>query len=534
VKQGRRQAGFVPADLPVSDYAAKWTTAEAFVVRTVDAVLRNLGAPPMQEGEASPEAIIAATGIAPGYAGLVGRWLRRLRETTALSDAEKQALAGARGNREALTAASAAFDRAFADNPQLHAYIRHCAGLVADVLTGKVSPLETLFPGGDFVMAEELYAHSATMRYVNALAAETVRAFAGHGSGGSALRILEVGAGTGGTTGAILQSLRADAVEYYFTDTSDAFLARARSRFAHYPFLRFGRLDVEGDFAQAGFPEGSVNAIVGANVVHATKDVRACLRSLRTALAPGGMLVLVESTTDFAWFDITTWLIEGWRAFDDGIRNASPLLTAGAWSSVLHESGFDAVECLPGEGSPAAVLGQHVIIARAPGHGVARPVSMPSMADAETPRAPESLSPTSEFLASLRRVFPADRQELMVGFVRERVMKTLGLDEAHRPDRHGRLMSMGVDSLMAVQLRNLLGRDLGLGKSVTATLIYDYPSIEDIARHLLSLLDLGREKEPVPPAPSGPSQGEAEMATLSDEEVEQMLRNKLDGKQRTD
>ncbi len=62
-------------------------------------------------------------------------------------------------------------ERSFADNLPLLAYFRHCTDLAGDVLTGRESPLETLFPGGSFELAQALYEQSTTMRYVNGLAA---------------------------------------------------------------------------------------------------------------------------------------------------------------------------------------------------------------------------------------------------------------------------------------------------------------------------------------------------------------------------
>src|SRR5690606_39702539 len=42
------------------------------------------------------------------------------------------------------------------DQPLLD-YVRHCGSLVKDVLSGRVSALETLFPGGSFDVAVRLY-----------------------------------------------------------------------------------------------------------------------------------------------------------------------------------------------------------------------------------------------------------------------------------------------------------------------------------------------------------------------------------------
>ena len=98
--------------------------------------------------------------------------------------------------------------------------------------------------------------------------------------------------------------------------------------------------------------------------MHASTNLRLALRRVRDLLAPGGVLVLIESTTHLTWFDMTTGLIEGWQHFTDDLRADNPLLPADAWIKALNEAGFEAAEAWPGAGSTADALGQHVIVAR--------------------------------------------------------------------------------------------------------------------------------------------------------------------------
>jgi hypothetical protein len=86
---------------------------------------------------------------------------------------------------------------------------------------------------------------------------------------------------------------------------------------------------------------------------------------------------------------------------------------------------------------------------------------------------------------------------------------------------------------MAVELRNVLREGLGLAEKLPATLVFDHPTIAAIATFLLGRLDAGPAAEPgdpVPaPAPSTPASilGEADVAGLSDDEVEAMLLRRL-------
>ena len=69
-------------------------------------------------------------------------------------------------------------------------------------------------------------------------------------------------------------------------------------------------------------------------------------------------------------------------------------------------------------------------------------------------------------------------------FVREQSAHVLG---ARRPARSATalpLSELGLDSLMAVELRNLLGAALGSGRPLPATLVFDYPTVDAIAGYL--------------------------------------------------
>ena len=91
------------------------------------------------------------------------------------------------------------------------------------------------------------------MRYVNGLAAEAVASFCDTIPTGRPVRVLEVGAGTGATTSALLPVLPPDRSRYWFTDVSDFFFDRARERFAGEATMTFCMLDLDQDLRAQGF-----------------------------------------------------------------------------------------------------------------------------------------------------------------------------------------------------------------------------------------------------------------------------------------
>ncbi len=485
-----RQAGRGPLDIDLSGYAAKWECLERLTVTHAANVLRTAAIFTTAGERATASEVGHRLGAPESYRHLLERWLVRLAAAGALHTDGDFFVSDRPLAEPDLAARWAEAERLLADNQPLLAYIRNCGALLPRVVTGAESPLETLFPGGTFGIADGLYRESSTMRYINDLAASAVEAFVAV-RGTTPVRVLEVGAGTGGTTAAILPLLDAGRTTYRFTDVTPVFLDRARESFAAYPFMEFGELDIDKDVESQNSQPGTWDLVIASNAVHATRDLRAALLRLRSLLAPGGVLLLIESTVHLAWFDITTGLIEGWQHFSDDLRTDNPLLPAPAWVQALRDAGFDDAGAWPLDGSPAAALGQHVIVARAPGNAATRVEIATGVSDVRAPidrSAPGA--PAVEQAALLRtritEALPADRLDLLRDFVRERVVRILRLDPSEPPARNARLMDLGFDSLMAVQLRNQLGIGLGLDRPLPATLMFDYPTIDGIAENLLA------------------------------------------------
>ncbi len=245
--------------------------------------------------------------------------------------------------------------------------LRRCAAELARVLTGEQNPLQLLFPGGSFIEAHKLYIESPYARTYNAALGEALASSIANLPPGGVLRVLEIGAGTGGTTTYVLPLLPADRVEYTFTDVSPIFLERAAERFAAYPFLRTALLNMERSPLDQGFQPGQFDLIIAANVLHATADLTDAVRRTRELLAPGGLLFLLEGVAPQRWADLTFGMTDGWWRFTDTtLRSDYPLIDTRTWSVLLSDLGFVDIVSVPGD-SPRSYgeAQQALIIARA-------------------------------------------------------------------------------------------------------------------------------------------------------------------------
>lgn len=161
----------------------------------------------------------------------------------------------------------------------------------------------------------------------------------------------------------------------------------------------------------------------------------------------------------------------------------------------------------------------------------------PSEAAIEVDEFQASAVRTHTFLLTLQQSPPGEQRELLVEFVRSHTMKVLRRDGSSPIHRRHRLMDLGVDSLMAIELSNRLSKELGLPRALPATLIFDHPSVEAIADHLASRISelqrihseaySGKSRQEPAESPAESALGASSIEDLSDEEVEKLLLNKL-------
>jgi len=104
---------------------------------------------------------------------------------------------------------------------------------------------------------------------------------------GSDIHVLEIGAGAGALTEAVLRE-RPDAA-ITAVDISPGSIHRLRTRIERFPNAR---AEV-GDIMQLAFDDGRFDAVIGNSALHHV-DVRRCLVELHRVVKPGGRLVVFE------------------------------------------------------------------------------------------------------------------------------------------------------------------------------------------------------------------------------------------------
>ena len=324
--------------------------------------LRQLGWSPVVGEAVEAAALRDGLGVLPEHTRLFARLLALLGEVGLLS-ADGSPGRWRVAAPDLPTVSDEGLSEAELEGSIAWALLSRCGASLAAVLRGEVAPLRLLFPEQG-VGAADLYREAPVFRLTNAALAKAVeRAVAGLPPG-RRLRVLEVGAGTGGATASLLPLLPRERTDYAYTDVSAGFFSAAEERFGPaYPFVSYRVLDIEREPQEQGFAACGYDLVVASNVLHATRDVTASARHCRSLLAPSGELALLEVMEPRGWHDLTFGLLEGWWRFADSpLRSEHALLNASDWRRALEAAGFADVTIL----RPAADAGPGVVLARSP------------------------------------------------------------------------------------------------------------------------------------------------------------------------
>lgn len=225
-----------------------------------------------------------------------------------------------------------------------------------ELLRGELQAADVLAAGGAAELLDQFYDIGPVSLFGNRIARALVEQIVREWPADRPLRILEVGAGTGGTTAALLPVLPADRTRYTVTDAAEPALARLRQRLSGVDFVDYALLDLNDD--PTG--QGEYDLVVAGGCLHLARDLTAALRGLSTLLAPGGKLLVaephrVEQLLPFLGLLPDFWDFDDYDDFD--VRPDSPLLSRQRWPELLSDVGYtDIVQAGPEDDPDFSVM----------------------------------------------------------------------------------------------------------------------------------------------------------------------------------
>lgn len=382
-----------------------------------------------------------------------------------------------------------------------------CLSALPDILLGKQSSTDVMFPNSSMHLVEGIYGGNAVADYFNAALGETLLTHILRRTKNAKdreIRILEIGAGTGGTTASILPELRnLPIAEYCYTDVSRAFLMHAEKHYQPgFPALTTVLFDVSKPVGSQKIELGCYDYVIATNVLHATPNIRQTVRHSKAVLAQDGVLLLNEISTWSLFSHLTFGLLEGWWLHEDSALRlpGSPGLSPEKWRAVLMEEGFGTVT-FPAQN--AHRFGQQIVAARSDGwvrqHLDQRsPIVLDNSEAVAAPAkpAPAQAAPVSSE-TSMRTAGIAHFQQVIASVLRMQPQEI----EARRP-----FAEYGLDSILIGQLNYQLRK---VFPGISSTLFFEVQTVAGLVDYLLqnrkeelrNVLPIAASAAPAPQAP---------------------------------
>ncbi|MBB3120980.1 alpha/beta fold hydrolase [Pseudoduganella violacea] len=363
--------------------------------------------------------------------------------------------------------------------PELAAYVTLLEAtleVLPAILTGRVRATDVLFPNGSMARVQDIYKNNHVADHFNQVLTENlvryVEARIAHDPA-VRLRMVEIGAGTGGTSGRLLEALRpysGHIAEYAYTDLSKAFLQVGESQFgALAPYLKTALLDIEQPPAAQGFETGVYDIALATNVLHATRDIRGTVGHAKSLLRRNGLFFINEMIGSSIYLHLTFGLLDGWWRFeDDELRlPGSPGLSPENWEAVLRGEGYSGV-LFPAK--DVHHLGQQLIIAQSDGVLRTQRAAAPAQAPAAVPGATADVA-----------VAPGVAADAALAFVTAQIAHVLRMP-AQQILPEESLSSYGLDSILATQLAARLAETLG---DIDSTAFFEHRTAAALCGYLL-------------------------------------------------
>ncbi len=478
IQAGQKQASVRNIELNELNYQENRQFLDRLSTAYVNSGLKQLGAFNNAEEKYSLENLLEQCHITPRYQHLLSRWLQILVEQGQLEQQEGLFTGLVPCSQDLINELLEEVRARLAATSLTVDLVQRCGENLAAVVVGEQEPLE--FFNELIYQAENNGSNSelALLNYYNSILRSSLEQVVKSLPSSVHLRVLEIGAGTGMSTQALLPVLPSKQTNYTFTDIGSGFLTQAQQKFNDYPFVEYRLLDIDKSPIEQGFEKYSFDVVIASNVLHATRNIDQTLHHVRSLLAPGGFLLLWEITQPKIDFDISWGLLL--KPLDDVRRTpGQPFITKEQWFEALRAQDFVQVAAFP-----ETEAFEHKIIMAQASAPAAFSINSGQKETAHKSQIPlqrkqDIFQPEKLSTLHSRPDFPnsyvAPRNELEEK-ISDIWQELLGIKQV---GIHDNFFELGGDSVIAVQVMSRLRKTFSVQLSVKSLL--ESPTIADIA-----------------------------------------------------
>lgn len=241
-------------------------------------------------------------------------------------------------------------------------YFKTCLNSLEELLQNKTSPLSLLFPQGSFDIALAAYKNNIVNQFINLKLVELVknRIEIIKSKSKNTIKILEIGAGVGGTSIDLLKAIYNENISYHFTDISRAFLNNAKSLFEEYDDskIKYHLFDINKDFVEQGLREEEFDVIIANNVIHNAVNIPEVLKDLMALLNKNGILLFIEQTKETLLLLTSVEFLMSSNYVDSRKHTNTIFLDIDEWTKIISDTGGNVLGKLPLDDDPISEFGQ--------------------------------------------------------------------------------------------------------------------------------------------------------------------------------
>jgi acyl transferase domain-containing protein/NAD(P)-dependent dehydrogenase (short-subunit alcohol dehydrogenase family)/acyl carrier protein/SAM-dependent methyltransferase len=392
-----------------------------------------------------------------------------------------------------------------AEFPELNAHVNltwTCLRHYREILNGSTPATTIIFPNSSMELVEGVYKSNAASGYFHHLLGQAARAYieARLPQLGTAekINILELGAGTGSSSLAVLEATKdyAEKIEFLYTDISAAFTFFGQKNYAErFPFLGFKLLDIEKELEAQGYSKGEFDIVVAGNVLHTTRVLRDTLANVKHLLKTNGWLILYEGTAFSIFTTLTFGLLDGWFTYQDEAERlkGTPLLSRGMWIRLLKEEGFSQVIGLSQLENENNETPQDVIIAENNGLLKVKKQKPATKQEADKKNPATAAKPVKPSPAPGKGKKPSRGEaqpppqavENLGAYIEAQIIETVARVikiEKQEIDPEAPYSDFGVDSILAVSI--ITGLNESLKIELQATDLFNYSTVRMLSQHV--------------------------------------------------
>ncbi|NSB14158.1 SDR family NAD(P)-dependent oxidoreductase [Clostridium beijerinckii] len=364
---------------------------------------------------------------------------------------------------------------------------------LSQIITGKIKSTDIMFPNSSMELLTGVYRDNEIADYVNEVLADKIVEYIEKrisNDPDAKIKILEIGAGTGGTSSIVLKRINQyekNIKEYCYTDVSRAFLIYGENKFKEEnPYLNFKIFNVEEPVSNQNIKEKEYDLVIAANVLHATKNIHYTLRNIKMIMKNNGMIMLNEIINNSLFAHLTFGLLEGWWIYEDSqIRlPGCPGLSFEFWKKSFEDEGFKNVfSVIPS----CFKLDQQVIVALS--NGVIRKetvlneriISVNNELKKEM-NLEKSNTMINKTNVNINRLISNELlKEKTIEYLKTTISNILKV-AAEKINPSSYFNDYGIDSILIIQLTNVLRKKF---KKITSTVFFEYETIDSLSDYLI-------------------------------------------------